>query len=368
MSRDNKINQFQSALPSPGELKSAIPLSTETSEFIEFSRKKIEGILTNKEQSLILIVGPCSIHDPTAALEYASKLKVLAKEVSENFTILMRVYFAKPRTTLGWKGFMYDPTLDGSNEILTGITRTRQLLADLAKQNIMTAAEFLDPMTVPYFEDLITWGCIGSRTSESQTHRVMASGLPMPIAFKNNTDGNIKIAVEGVLVASTPHTFISINEEGRLAPISTQGNPNCHVVLRGGKLRTNYDPQSISETLNQLRSYNLNEKVIIDCSHGNCLKDFKQQTAVFESIINQVIEGNSNISGLILESNLVSGTQSIESDTLSSLQYGQSITDSCIDWTTTENLIRWGHERLTKHNNEQNSLNLETHAQNLVPN
>ncbi len=369
MSRGNSLKVSPIRLPSPMELKESIPLTTNSQQFIENSRQTISNILNGTDPRMLLVIGPCSIHDIEAAKEYATKLQQLQEKVQDNFLILMRVYFAKSRTTTGWKGMLFDPDLDNSYNIKSGLTVTRQLLVDLADMGIATAAEFLDSNSCPYFSDLISWGCIGARTSESQTHREFASGLPMPIAFKNNTDGNVNIAVNGALTASSPHHYLGIDESGALSIIATKGNSDTHIVLRGGESETNYDPQSISNTLNLLKEKNLIPKVIIDCSHDNSRRDEKKQTLVFESVINQVIEGNQNISGFILESNLESGNQYVNPLEPSALNYGISITDKCLDWRTTEKLVLWGNDKLNKNNTTQNHDILEeSHATSLITN
>lgn len=332
-------------LPTPHELKCELPISSAQVDFLEKSRQKIKHILDGRIPQLLLIVGPCSIHDPDAAIEYATKLQALTQSISDTFHVIMRVYFEKPRTTTGWKGMIYDPYLDGSFAIGDGLRMTRKLLLNLASMQIPAAAEFLDPASALYFNDLISWGCIGARTSESQTHRQMASGLPMPIAFKNSTSGCIDIAVNGVLAASLPQTYMGINEDGRLSLIRTKGNPLGHVALRGGSCGPNYDPESIAKTFKALKNAGLPQSVIIDCSHDNSNRKHEIQLKVFESVMHQIVQGNKNIRGLILESHINSGNQAIQSNpTL--LKYAVSLTDPCLDWPTTEHLIRWGHALL----------------------
>lgn len=336
-------------IPSPKQLKKEIPIQDGSLEFIKKSRSQLTSILNGEDTKTALIVGPCSIHDVTSAKDYAVKLKELSESVSDTFLLLMRVYFAKPRTTIGWKGILYDPYIDTSHDIEMGIRWTRQLLVDLAEMEIPIAAEILDPLTAPYFSDLITWSCIGARTAESQIHREVASGLPMPVAFKNNTDGNAQIAVDGAYCASTPHTYIGINDDGKLCSVETDGNKNCHIVHRGGVSSTNYDPQSIITTTKMLEKSGLNTKIIIDCSHDNSKQGHDEQIVVFKSIIHQVIEGNKNIAGMILESHLEAGRQDVHvSENTTSIEYGKSITDPCLDWKTTKDLIVWGVDRINK--------------------
>lgn len=330
-------------LPSPEEMKQKIPASEESLQYIQKSRSELSAILKGEDPRLILIAGPCSIHEIDSAKEYALKLKELSETISDRFFLLMRVYFAKPRTRTGWKGILYDPYIDGSHNIQTGIEWTRQLLVDLAEMKLPIATEILDPLTTSYFSDLITWGCIGARTSESQIHREAASGLPMPVGFKNNTAGNIQIAVDGAFCASIPHTYIGLNENGKLSSMRTKGNDCCHIVLRGGAENTNYDPLSIEDTIKRLAKSGLHTKIIIDCSHDNSKQGEEEQIIAFKSIINQVLEGNKQIAGLILESHLQAGRQEISINRSCSFEYGKSITDPCLDWATTKNLIMWGY-------------------------
>ena len=342
-------------LPTPHDILHELPISLHQQAFIQDTRGKINDILSSDNSRLLLIVGPCSIHDPKAALEYAKKLRELAPQVSDTFLVVMRVYFEKPRTTVGWKGLLYDPHLNGSHDLVTGIRMTRKLLLDLADLEVACAAEFLDPFSCYYFSDLISWACIGARTSESQTHRQMASALPMPVAFKNNTNGSIDVAVNGIVSASTPHVFMGVNEHGQMSLMHSSGNPHCHVALRGGENKPNYDPQSIAKALTYLQKQGLPKRVVIDCSHDNSNRKHEQQPLVFQSIINQIIEGEQYIRGMILESNLEAGNQALLADR-SKLRYAVSLTDPCMDWTTTEHLIRWGHAMLSKENMCQNKL------------
>lgn len=340
-------------LPSPQELLLEMPISSSQIEFISNSRKEVQHILDRQDPRLLLIVGPCSIHDTTAAKEYATKLQQLKSAVKDAFCIIMRVYFEKPRTTLGWKGILYDPWLDGSHDVPTGLRWTRQLLLDLADMEIPAACEFLDPASAFYFGDLVTWGCIGARTSASQTHRQMASGLQMPIGFKNTVDGNVNTAINGILNASTPHSLIGINDDGRISSIRTAGNSYGHIILRGSKSKPNYDPQSILDALELLLQAQLPERLLIDCSHDNSFRKAEQQPPVFQSVIHQIIEGNNNIRGILLESNLHEGNQSFTAD-LSKLKYGVSLTDPCLNWTTTEQLILWGRLMLKREAGKEN--------------
>ncbi len=329
-------------LPSPEEIKSKYPCTGIQNNFIASSRKKIIDILNGSDTRLLLIVGPCSIHDCTAAREYAEKLKKLSTELENDFLIVMRTYFEKPRTSTGWKGLLYDPYLNQSCEIETGLSLSRQLLLDLADLELPAATEFLDPFTSLYYGDLISWGCVGARTTASQPHREIASGLPLPIGFKNSTDGNIDIAIHANLAAGMPQSYISLNDSGRPIARHTEGNPHCHIVLRGSEAGENYDPSSIELSLKKLESSGLPPRLLIDCSHDNSRRNPETQCIVFQSVLNQFIEGNSNIRGMLLESNLNGGSQPLSN----SLTYGISVTDPCLDWTSTENIIQWGSQRL----------------------
>lgn len=334
-------------LPTPLELQHELAESQSQREFIAKSRETIKQILNGSDPRLMLIVGPCSIHDPLAAIEYAHKLKDLAHVVSDCFFIVMRFYTEKSRTSRGWKGMLYDPNLDGSHQITTGLRLTRKLLLELATLQIPAAAELLDPFTAPYFSNLLSWGCIGARTCESQPHRLMASGLPFPVAFKNSTSGNIQAAVNGALVASLSHPSIAIQKNGRLGMVQTNGNVDAHVTLRGGIGASNYDPTSIQFTLDALKKAHLPLRMLIDCSHDNSRGNPAQQPVVFQSVLNQIIEGNPYIRGLILESHLFSGNQPFVP---SALRYAVSITDPCLDWTSTCQLIQEG-QRILKQTN-----------------
>lgn len=331
-------------LPSYSELKCHLPVSPSQSAFIEQSRHTIGKILSGADQRLLLIVGPCSIHDPASAKEFAVHLKELASSVSSQFFLAMRVYCEKPRTIAGWKGFLYDPFLDGSNQIQAGIEKTRELLLDLAEIGVPAATEFLDPITAFYYDDLISWGSIGARTSASQTHRQLASALSMPIGIKNGIAGNVSAAIDGVIAASHPHTYLGVNESGAKSVIRTKGNPGTHIVLRGGETGPNYDPQSVSDAISKLEQANLVPHLLIDCSHHNSNKQYFHQTVVFQSILQQIIEGNTNIRGLMLESHLFAGNQPLSLDP-KELKHGVSVTDPCLDWQSTSQLLKWGAQR-----------------------
>lgn len=332
-------------LPTPFELLQTCPLTPSQKLFIENQRKQIKNILNGDDPRLLVIVGPCSIHDITAAKEYATKLLQLSRLIEENCFVVMRVYFEKPRTSRGWKGFLYDPALNETYDIASGLRLGRQLLSDLATLGIATAAEFLDPLSSYYFSDLISWGCIGARTSASQTHRQLASSLSMPMAFKNSTDGNIENAINGIISAALPHTFLGIDLHGRISTIRAQGNQDGHLVLRGSCNGSNYDPESISQALSLLSKADLPQRVLIDCAHDNSFRQHHEQLSVFKSVFNQVAEGNRNIRGILLESNLFAGNQPFSSEP-SLLKYAVSLTDPCLDWSMTEHLLIWGNTRL----------------------
>ncbi len=323
------------ALPSPQELKIRLPMTPHTAAFIAQSRETAKRIVQGKDPRKALIVGPCSIHDCKSAMEYAGRFKELADVVGRNCFMVMRVYVEKPRTSTGWKGLLYDPHLDGSHDIETGLLWTRELLLALAEKEVPAATEFVDPLASLYFEDLVAWGFIGARTSASQPHRQFASGCAMPIGFKNSTDGNLDNAVHGVLSATAPHASMGVDEEGRLCAVQSRGNNFSHIVLRGAHDFTNYDPESVRSALEALKKYQLLPRLMIDCSHGNCQKSFEKQQSVFISVLEQ---NNDSIFGLMLESHLASGSQPLTED-LSRLKYAVSITDPCLDWQRTEALI-----------------------------
>jgi 3-deoxy-7-phosphoheptulonate synthase len=326
-------------LPTPAEVKVGLPLDTATEQSVLEYRRTLQAILDAEDQRLFVVVGPCSIHDIDAAHEYASRLKKLADEVSDVLFIVMRVYFEKPRTTVGWKGLINDPDMDDSFRVEKGIRNARELLLYLAEQGLPTATEALDPIMPQYIGDLITWTAIGARTTESQTHREMSSGLSTPVGFKNGTDGSLGVAVNALKSAGHPHHFLGINQEGRTTVFQTRGNPYGHVVLRGGGGETNYAASSVAQCEQELKQAKLPSRIVIDCSHANSNKDHNLQPNVANDCIEQVVAGNQSIMGLMLESNLHAGNQSIGDD-LSALQYGVSVTDACIDWETTEKTLR----------------------------
>lgn len=335
-------------LPSPAALIQEVSRTEEMAQLVATSRAEIVKSLYSQEEEdsrFLLIVGPCSIHDTQACLEYARKLAALAEEVKEKILVVMRVYFEKPRTTVGWKGLIMDPHLDGSDDIPAGLRLAREFLAEVLALGLPTATEFLDPITPQYIAGLISWSAIGARTSESQTHRQMASGLSTPIGFKNTTSGDLIAAINAIKAASRPQTFLGVSEEGIASAVSTAGNPHCHLILRGGDTGPNFDEDSVATARATLQQHGLSPAIMVDASHANCGKDCTQMPAVFEEIIRQRASGDTSIVGAMLESHLVAGAQKFP-QALEDLTYGQSITDQCIDWDTTEKLIRSAAARL----------------------
>ena len=321
-------------LISPAVLAYYLPLTEPASELVASARAQADAILRGEDDRLLAVVGPCSIHDPAAAKEYAAQLKPVADRLQDDVLVMMRVYFEKPRTTVGWKGLINDPNLDDSFDINHGLRVARGLLLDLANMGMPAGTEFLDTISPQYIADLIAWGAIGARTTESQIHRELASGLSMPVGFKNGTGGSIQIALDAIQSASHPHHFLSVTKQGVSAIFSTAGNSSCHLILRGGKSGTNYDAASIAEAATMLREQQLNESVRVDCSHGNSLKDFRNQPLVAHNLARQIAAGCKVITSVMIESNLVEGNQKLAGD-LASLTYGQSVTDACLGWDDT---------------------------------
>ena len=342
---DIRVSQIESLDPPITYLRRQ-PISNKISEVVIKGRNEIENIIKGNDKRLLFIVGPCSIHDETAGLEYASRLSEIAKIVSKEILVVMRVYFEKPRTTVGWKGLINDPNLDGSFDISNGLKRSREFLLKVNELGIPVATEFLDPFIPQYLADLVSWGAIGARTSESQTHREMASGLSVPVGFKNGTGGSNQIAIDAIISASSPHTFLGIDLDGNASIVHTKGNEVCHLVLRGGSNGPNYDEKSVTEAENQMKKSGLDPKIIIDCSHANSNKDHKKQPIVFENILTQKLKGNKSIVGLMLESHINEGNQSLSDP--NNLKYGVSITDACINWETTNDLITDAQKKLKK--------------------
>jgi 3-deoxy-7-phosphoheptulonate synthase len=335
----------QEVLLTPAAIKQVLPLSERAEETVLRGRNTVERILDRKDHRLMVVVGPCSIHDPVAAMDYAQRLKRLADEVSDTLYVVMRVYFEKPRTTTGWKGLINDPHMNDSFDIGEGLRRARKVLLDINELGLPAGTEALDPISPQYLGDLVTWSAIGARTTESQTHREMASGLSTPVGFKNGTDGGLQVAVNALLSVSSPHSFLGINQGGQVAVIRTKGNRYGHVVLRGGSKGPNYDSVTIALVEQDLAKNKLPPNIMVDCSHANSNKDPALQPLVMHDVAHQIAEGNQSIIGVMLESNLHAGNQSIPAD-LAQLKYGVSVTDGCIDWGTTEKLLRDTRARL----------------------
>ncbi len=331
-------------MPSPLALCEEIQKSAATDKFVAESREAIHKIIFGNDRRLLVVVGPCSIHDLKAGREYARKLSKLSEEVKDRMLLVMRVYFEKPRTTVGWKGLIMDPNLDGTSDIPKGLRVARQFLNEVIGLGIPTATELLDPITPQYIADLICWSAIGARTTESQTHRQMASGLSMPLGFKNATDGGIDVAIHAIQAAGQPQTFLGIDNQGQANALTTNGNPNCHIVLRGGSGGPNYSKTHVQEVSDQLTKAKLTPAIMVDCSHANSGKDPSRQPEVFAELVEQSLT-NPHIIGAMLESNLSYGSQSFPQP-VESLKYGVSITDGCIDWETTETIIREAYTKL----------------------
>ena len=342
----NKNIESETTITSPINLKEKIPISNKVTANILTSRKTIDDIFSQKDPRLIVIVGPCSIHDINAAKEYALKLKSLQEEVKKSVYLVMRVYFEKPRTTVGWKGLISDPDMDNSLDVDKGLHQGREFLVWLADQGIPAATEALNPITPQYFADLISWCAIGARTTESQTHREMSSGLSMTVGFKNGTDGNLNMAINAIKACSSPQSFLGINDEGQISTFKAKGNKSSHIILRGGK-KSNYHIADIIECEKLLRQNDLAERIMVDCSHDNSNQDYRNQGKVIEEITKQIVSGNKSIFGLMLESNLFAGKQKIL-DNKSDMEYGVSVTDGCIDWEETKDVIRRFAENISK--------------------
>lgn len=332
-------------LLTPEALKERLPLFGDTLAHVRRNRQVLRDILDRRDPRLFLVVGPCSIHDVDAALDYAERLKVLANEVRDTLVLVMRVYFEKPRTSVGWKGLINDPEMNDSFKIEKGLHTGRRLLLKLSALGLPTSTEALDPISPQYLHDIITWSAIGARTTESQTHREMSSGLSSPVGFKNGTDGGLEVAINALKAVASPHRFLGIDQKGRVSIIHTRGNAHAHIVLRGGNGVTNYDADSIATCEAALKQAGVSANIMVDCSHANSLKQPARQPEVFDAVISQIERGNQSIIGLMLESNLQHGRQDIP-DRLEDLQYGVSVTDACIDWDTTARIIRDADARL----------------------
>ncbi|BBV00467.1 MULTISPECIES: 3-deoxy-7-phosphoheptulonate synthase [Providencia] len=341
----NNVNiQDEQVLITPESLKEKYPLSRSNLHAIATSRQVIADIIHQRDPRLLVVCGPCSIHDVDAAIEYGERLKVLAEELSDSLYIVMRVYFEKPRTTVGWKGLISDPFMDGSFEMEKGLHIARDLLTNLVNMGLPLATEALDPNNPQYLGDLFSWSAIGARTTESQTHREMASGLSMPVGFKNGTDGSLSTAINALKAAAMPHRFMGINQSGQVCLLHTKGNSNGHVILRGGKT-PNYNAEDIAACEAEMKKAGLEPSLMVDCSHGNSNKDYRRQPLVVDSIIEQIINGNESITGIMLESHINEGNQTSE-QARDTMKYGVSVTDACINWQTTETVLRKLHQAL----------------------
>ncbi len=341
----NDINVIShKVLASPNTLQKHLPMSSIAENTVTQGRAAVRDILEGKDKRIMVVVGPCSIHDPKAAIDYARRLKQLSEKVSDSLLVIMRVYFEKPRTSIGWKGLINDPELNDSFKIQEGLELSRKLLLDIAHIGLPVATEALDPITPQYIQDLISWSAIGARTTESQTHREMASGLSSAVGFKNGTDGGLTVAINALQSISNPHRFLGMNKEGGISIVHTKGNPYGHIVLRGGKDGPNYHADNIAECEATLIKHKLAPKIMVDCSHANSNKDHDRQTLVLKDVINQINKGNRSIIGVMIESNITSGNQNISNNMI----YGKSVTDACIDWDTTESIIKQAASELTK--------------------
>ncbi len=335
--RDLRVDSIRPLVP-PAILLEELPLSEAGSQAIGHTREEVARILWGDDDRMIVVVGPCSIHDPVAGLDYARRLRPLADELAADLRIVMRVYFEKPRTTVGWKGLINDPRLDGSFHINDGLRLGRRLLLDLVELGLPAGCEFLDPITPQFIADLVTWGAIGARTTESQVHRELASALSMPVGFKNGTDGGVQIAIDACRAAAHPHRFLGVTEQGLAGIVSTRGNPDCHVILRGGQAGPNYDAISVQKALTALRDAGLPARLMIDTSHGNSEKDHRRQPAVAREIASQIAQGETGLVGIMMESFLVEGRQELRDP--AKLLYGQSVTDACLGWDDTVPVLR----------------------------
>jgi 3-deoxy-7-phosphoheptulonate synthase len=330
--RDLRVENIRPLLP-PAILLEELPLGEAGAQTVARGREEVSKILWGDDDRLIVVVGPCSIHDPRAGMDYARRLRALADERAADLRLVMRVYFEKPRTTVGWKGLINDPHLDNSFAINEGLRLARRFLLDLAELGLPAGCEFLDPITPQFISDLVTWGAIGARTTESQVHRELASACSMPVGFKNGTDGGVQIAIDAVRAAAHPHRFLGVTEQGLAGIVATRGNPDCHVILRGGATGPNYDAMSVQKTLSALRDAGMPARVMIDASHGNSEKDYKRQPQVAKDVAAQLAQGELGIAGMMMESFLVDGRQELRDP--GSLAYGQSITDACMGWDMT---------------------------------
>ncbi|MEM7002613.1 MAG: 3-deoxy-7-phosphoheptulonate synthase [Pseudomonadota bacterium] len=345
---DLRITGMQEVTP-PAELMDQIPISPEASALVFSTRQQVADILHKRDPRLLVVIGPCSIHDPNAALEYARRLHSEAQQYADNLLVVMRVYFEKPRTIVGWKGLINDPDLNNSFDINQGLSKARQLLLDITNIGITAGTEYLDPITPQYVSDLVTWGAIGARTTESQIHRQLASGLSSPVGFKNSTDGGVQIALDAIRSSGHSHVFLSVTKQGNSAIFSTSGNQDCHIILRGGNTGPNYDAKAVAEVSERLASAEIPTGIMVDMSHANSQKDHNRQMLVCEDLCIQIADGNTQLNGVMVESNLQAGRQDIPAD-LADLNYGQSITDACIDWDDSVRVLAQLNSAVAKRN------------------
>ncbi len=333
-------------LPTPVEFIEKFPITPQVAQLVADGREEIARILRGEGDRLLVIAGPCSIHDVESGLEYATRLKKLADAVQDRILVVMRVYFEKPRTTVGWKGLIYDPHLNGSFDITTGLGMAREFLLRVSDLGLLSAIEFVDPITPQYVADLISWAAIGARTAESQTHRQMASGLSMPVGLKNGTGGSVQLAVDGVVAAQAKQAFLGVDANGRASTVVTKGNPDCHIVLRGGSRGPNYDADSVADAVDRLQRAGVSTQLVVDCSHANCGRDYTKERVAFFDVLDQRTSGNSNLVGVMLESHLNEGNQRLDESNPGNLSYGVSITDPCINWEETVELLTSAHQKL----------------------
>ena len=333
-------------LVSPRAFLEQYPATPAIAQLVVDGREQVARIIRGEDERMLMIVGPCSIHDMDAGLVYAQRLRELADEVSDRLLVVMRVYFEKPRTTVGWKGLVYDPNLNGSLDIERGLRMAREFLLQVGDLGLLTAIEFVDPITPQYLADLYSWTAIGARTAESQTHRQMSSGLSMPVGFKNGTGGSVQLAVDGVVAAQAAQGFLGVDSDGRASAVVTRGNANCHIVLRGGSRGTNFDAASIADAVERLEKARVCPRLIVDCSHANCGKDYTKQRIAINDVMEQRVAGNANIVGVMLESHLYEGNQALNESDPGSLRYGVSITDPCVGWEETVELLTGAYQAL----------------------
>ena len=344
---DLNIESIQQ-LAAPSEFLKEFPTTPEIAAQVTDGRDQVARILKGEDNRMLMIVGPCSLHDIEAGYEYAKKLKLLADEMKNEMLVVMRVYFEKPRTTVGWKGLIYDPHLNGSFDINTGLRMAREFLLKVSELGLLTAIEFVDPITPQYIADLYSWAAIGARTAESQTHRQVSSGLSMPVGFKNGTGGSIQLAVDGVTASQAAQAFLGVDSEGKASVVVTKGNQHTHIVLRGGSQGPNFDAESVADAVQRLEKANLRTQLVVDCSHANCGKDHKKQRIAFQDLMKQRSEGNTNIVGVMLESHIFEGNQPLDESNPDNLKYGVSITDPCVDWEETVELLKHAQQILKK--------------------